>query len=99
MKRFIYISVLLVFVASLAFLQTKGVAQTPAAAAANRVNQSRELIETYCVDCHSTTLKTGGLALDKLDLNTAADHADVWEKVIRKLRGRLMPPPGNPQPQ
>jgi hypothetical protein len=37
--------------------------------------------------------------LDALDLQTPAQNADVWEKALRKLRGRLMPPPGNPQPQ
>ena len=56
------------------------------------------MLNTYCVGCHNTRLKTGGLALDGLDLQAAADDAQIWEKALRKLRGHLMPPPGNPQP-
>jgi len=58
----------------------------------------RALLETYCVTCHNARLKTGGLALDGLNLETAADDAKIWEKALRKMRGRLMPPPGAPQP-
>ncbi len=94
-KHFIYVSALLVLIASLAVFENRAVAQTPAGSAPD---QHREMLETYCFDCHNTTLKTGGLALDALDLSAAADDAKTWEKALRKLRGRLMPPPGNPQP-
>ena len=58
----------------------------------------RELVGRYCLSCHNGTLKTAGLALDtisaeRLDANTA-----VWEKVVRKLRHRFMPPLGLPRP-
>ena len=56
------------------------------------------MLNTYCVGCHNTRLKTGGLALDGLDLQAAADDAQIWEKALRKLRGHQMPPPGSPQP-
>jgi hypothetical protein len=56
------------------------------------------MLTTYCFTCHSTRLKTGGLALERLDLEAAQDNAQTWEKVLRKLRGHLMPPPGAPQP-
>jgi hypothetical protein len=56
------------------------------------------MLTTYCFTCHSTRAKIGGLALDGLDLGAAADDARTWEKALRKLRGHLMPPPGNPQP-
>jgi hypothetical protein len=36
--------------------------------------------------------------LDGLSLQSPAENAQIWEKALRKLRGRLMPPPGNPQP-
>ena len=42
--------------------------------------------------------KTGGLALEGLNLQSAADNAEIWEKALRKLRGNQMPPPGSPQP-
>jgi hypothetical protein len=41
----------------------------------------------------------GGLALQGLDIQAAGAHAETWEKAVRKLRGRLMPPPGSPQPE
>lgn len=94
-KRFIYIGALLALIAAVAVLQTGAVAQTSTAAAAD---QHRAMLETYCVDCHNTTVKSGGVALDALNLSAPAGDARIWEKALRKLRGRLMPPPGNPQP-
>jgi hypothetical protein len=91
-KRFIYVGALLVLIASPAVLQNRAVAQAPGP------DQHRAMLDTYCVGCHNTTVKAGGLALDRLDLQSAADDAQIWEKALRKLRGRLMPPPGNPQP-
>ena len=101
MKRFLYAGALVVLVASVAVLQNRAVGQTPAEdkPAADGPDQYRAMINTYCVGCHSTRARTGGLALQGLDLEAAADNAQVWEKVLRKLRGRLMPPPGSPQPQ
>jgi mono/diheme cytochrome c family protein len=100
MTRFLLGSVLLVLIASLAFLQTRAVGQTPAgsAPATSGPDQHRAMLTTYCVTCHNTRLKTGGLALDGLNLQAVADDAQIWEKALRKLRGHLMPPPGSPQP-
>src|SRR4051812_30079025 len=58
----------------------------------------RAVLDQYCVTCHNAKLKTGGLALDVPDLMNAGAHADVWEKVVRKLRAGMMPPPGRPRP-
>ncbi len=52
----------------------------------------------YCVTCHNQRLKTAGLMLDSADLNRVPDNAEIWEKVIRKLRTGAMPPPGAPRP-
>jgi mono/diheme cytochrome c family protein len=49
-------------------------------------------VATYCVACHNDRLKTGGLTLENMDLADVAGHADVWEKVARKLRSGEMPP-------
>ena len=57
------------------------------------------MIKTYCAGCHSSQAKMGGLALDAMQVQAAAEHPEIWEKVIRKLRGRLMPPPGANQPE
>ncbi|MGE0446268.1 MAG: DUF1592 domain-containing protein, partial [Vicinamibacterales bacterium] len=59
---------------------------------------SRAFVDRYCVTCHNQRLKTGGLALDLLDLTDVAAHAREWEKVAVKLRAGLMPPAGMPRP-
>jgi hypothetical protein len=56
------------------------------------------LLDTYCVTCHNDRLKTANLTLEGLDLAKVADHAELWEKVIRKLRAGVMPPPDRPRP-
>jgi mono/diheme cytochrome c family protein len=59
---------------------------------------AQQLVTQYCVTCHNARLKTGGLALDGLDLARPAEHADVWEKVVRKVRAGVMPPQGSRRP-
>ncbi len=70
---------------------------TPAAPAA--IASYKATIDQYCVTCHNQRTKTAGLALDTLDLTKLADHADIWEKAIMKVRGHLMPPPNAKQPE
>lgn len=52
----------------------------------------------YCVTCHNARLKTAGFVLDSAGVSHAADNAETWEKVIRKLRSQAMPPAGAPRP-
>src|SRR5438128_783408 len=59
---------------------------------------ARTVVDQYCVGCHNDKANVGGLALNNIDVTRAGDHPEVWEKVIRKLRGRMMPPPGRPRP-
>jgi cytochrome c551/c552 len=56
------------------------------------------LVQKYCLTCHSARVKTGGLSLEGMNPAEAAAHADVWEKVVMKLRGGMMPPQGMPRP-
>jgi hypothetical protein len=58
----------------------------------------RALLDKYCVPCHNDRLKTANLSLQGLDLTKVGDHAELWEKVIRKLRAGVMPPPDVPRP-
>jgi len=58
----------------------------------------KALINQYCVTCHNDRVKTGGLTLADFDPEAASQHAEVAEKVIRKLRGGLMPPAGARRP-
>jgi mono/diheme cytochrome c family protein len=99
MKRSID-AVLVVLIAFLVYLHPAAIAQTPARSAqvASGPDQFHAMLSTYCFTCHNTRAKIGGLALDGLDLGATADDARTWEKALRKLRGHLMPPPGNPQP-
>src|SRR5262252_8072265 len=55
-------------------------------------------LQKYCITCHSDRLKTAGLTLEGVDVARPATQAEVWEKVIRKLRTRAMPPPTAPHP-
>lgn len=56
------------------------------------------LVKQYCVACHNDTMKTGGLTLAAFDVARPEDAAPVAEKVIRKLRAGMMPPPGVRRP-
>jgi len=70
----------------------------PQVAPAPAATSDRAAIDRYCVTCHNNRTKTGGLALDTLDVTRVAPDAETWEKVVRKIRGRMMPPPGMPRP-
>jgi len=59
---------------------------------------TKEFVTAYCATCHNARLKTGGLALDGLDTAKLADNAEVWEKVVRKVRAGVMPPQGVRRP-
>jgi mono/diheme cytochrome c family protein len=55
------------------------------------------LLEERCGNCHNSTDWAGSLAFDTLSADQIASDAETWEKVVRRLRGHLMPPPGEPQ--
>jgi mono/diheme cytochrome c family protein len=57
-----------------------------------------KLLEEYCSKCHNATDWAGGLAYDVLTPDTIGSESKTWEHTVRKLRGRLMPPPGEKQP-
>ncbi|WP_428096297.1 DUF1592 domain-containing protein [Candidatus Rariloculus sp.] len=57
------------------------------------------LLDEYCSECHNSTDLTAGLSFDSMQADAIASEAEVWEKVIRKLRARLMPPPGGKHPE
>ena len=57
-----------------------------------------QTLNKYCVTCHNDTLKTAGLAIDRLDLRDVAAGAQRWEQIATKLRTGEMPPPGRPRP-
>ncbi|MEE8348561.1 MAG: DUF1592 domain-containing protein [Acidobacteriota bacterium] len=60
--------------------------------------QHRAVLNRYCVACHNQELKTAGLMLDTIDVHNVSEGAEVWEKVLEKLRAGAMPPAGMPRP-
>jgi len=56
------------------------------------------LVNQYCADCHDSEMKKGGLDLDSISDEDVTRHPDAWERVVRKLRARQMPPAGKKRP-
>src|SRR5213593_984424 len=90
MKRLFTISGAVILLAALVLTPSLGQqVQTPA---------QQELLNKYCLTCHNDKAKTGGLTLESMDVEHPFANAELWEKVIRKLRAGLMPPSGAPRP-
>ena len=83
-----YRTVRWIVVAVLAF----GVASVTAHTQSTVDGAHTELINQYCLSCHNNRTLAAGLDLDTISARPVSDHADVWEKVVRKLRARQMPP-------
>ena len=65
---------------------------------AERVAQDWGFLKSYCVDCHNAAELTAGLSFDAMRPEDVPTEAETFEHVVRKLRGGLMPPAGNRQP-
>src|SRR5262245_31672885 len=81
----------------------EGVAQRGSSASAAAARQQtyatqRAVLEDYCVDCHNDRSRTGNLSIQSLDITKVSEHRREWEKVVRKLRAGMMPPPGADRP-
>jgi mono/diheme cytochrome c family protein len=66
-------------------------------ASAKGSEAGRAAVERYCVTCHNEKVKTANLMLDRADIAHPGANAEVWEKVMRKVRTGTMPPPNMPQ--
>ena len=81
--------------------QTLPSASAPASRASAAVfptSPTRALFDQYCVTCHNDGARQGDLSLDGIDPGDPAAHVETLEKVVRKLRAGLMPPPRRPRP-
>ncbi len=67
-------------------------------AGSGSASNHKAVLDRYCVTCHNERMQTGNLALDTLNINRVGDHAELWEKVLRKLQTQSMPPPRRPRP-
>lgn len=95
-------------------LSSSVLAAPPADNLANGVSPQRALLDQYCIACHNqaivnspavegesllfTQLRGLGFTLDTENVDDVAENPEVWEKVVRKLRVGVMPPPDNPRP-
>ena len=83
---------LLLSAASLSIGAALRAPENPSAEAAN------DAVEKYCLPCHNRHIKAGNLLLDSIEVGDPSAHPDVWEKAVRKLRARHMPPADAPRP-
>jgi hypothetical protein len=72
--------------------------QAPAPRTVAPISPHRAVLDRYCVTCHNQRRRIGGLTLDDADVSSPADHPEIWERVIAKLRAGAMPPPGAARP-
>ena len=80
-----------------------GLAVAPASFAQDRFSHDadgyRSLVNRYCLDCHDSAEATADLQLETQDMGNLSQDAALWETVITKLRGSMMPPVGEPRPE
>ena len=65
---------------------------------AQAVGDHGQVLDRYCTSCHNDRMRTANLSFEALSLDEVGGDAAVWEKVVRKLRSRAMPPAGRPRP-
>jgi mono/diheme cytochrome c family protein len=93
-----------IFVGSLTgvFTASQQVAATPQQATGSSqavpAQGQLETIQQYCVACHNDRAKVAGVSFQGITPESVSQHADLFEKAVRKMRGRVMPPPGARQP-
>ena len=99
--RTIVLSAALAFVLAVVFVGPAGFAQGTAAPSGAAAGSSSDaaLVKTYCATCHNDRTRSGELSLEHADLTDIPKHAELWEKVIRKVRAGMMPPAGMPRPE
>ncbi|MEE2669674.1 MAG: DUF1592 domain-containing protein [Gemmatimonadota bacterium] len=56
------------------------------------------VVRQYCQVCHNEVMLTGNLSLQDFAVETVTESAETGERMIRKLRAGMMPPPGMPRP-
>ncbi len=80
------------------FLLAGVLGATAARAASPDLEKNWGFLDKYCTACHNATDWAGSVAFDTLEQDNVGGDAKVWEEAVRRLRGSLMPPPGEPQP-
>lgn len=79
-----------------------GVTQKPVGQVASSLSQPASplpaMVDQHCAGCHNRQVKNGGLDLESIRRDEVAQHPEVWERVVRRLRARQMPPLGMKRP-
>ena len=66
--------------------------------ASAQADQYQQMVEQYCVVCHNEQLANAGMIIPEVSLESIPHDAEIWERVIRKLQTRTMPPLEMPRP-
>src|SRR5687767_8385081 len=74
------------------------VAQAQNTAAVSPVESQRALVNQYCAGCHSDSVKSGGFTWSAVDLAHPEQNGALAERIIKKVRSGMMPPPGARRP-
>src|SRR5262249_20361144 len=109
MKKFAYAAVLTAFLGAGATAEQNAVApaaKTPVKMAVSHqtaglpltTDAQNQMVAQYCATCHSERGKAGGLVLQGFDAAQLDKRTETAEKMIRKLRAGMMPPPGARRP-
>src|SRR6267142_315121 len=91
--------ILPIVITALAGVVVAGPRLTAPAAQTSGSDAPLATIKQYCVGCHNDRAKTGGVSFEGLTPESIGQRAELFEKAVRKLRGRVMPPPGARQPE
>ncbi|MDC0308106.1 DUF1592 domain-containing protein, partial [Planctomycetaceae bacterium] len=62
-------------------------------------SKTASLVNQYCIDCHSGDDPVANLDLSTLIDQPITSHSASWEKVVKKLQARQMPPSEALQPE
>jgi hypothetical protein len=76
-----------------ALVQPHAESQTAARTLVPDSARERAVVDQYCVTCHNARVRSGNLDLSAVDLSRIGEHGEVGEKIVRKLRAGMMPPP------
>lgn len=73
--------------------------QNPATSTTTNAAELHTVVNSYCIGCHNDATRTAGMSLEQANLENPGESLDIWEKVLRKLKSRTMPPAGMPRPE
>src|SRR5947208_2791189 len=57
-----------------------------------------DFTDAWCVSCHNDKVKSGGVSFQGIGSPERAEHSETWERAVRRLRARSMPPQGVKRP-